>query len=65
MKSSTRDRSVIDVNKVIKKHREIMHNLLATHALSRAAQVFYRYGPHLREKSYCGPHAFLPRLNSK
>ena len=28
-------------------------------------QPFYWYGPHLREKSYCEPHAFSPRLNSK
>ena len=34
-------------------------------ALNRAAQPFYWYRPHLREKSYCGPYAFSSRLNSK
>ena len=29
---------------------------------SRPAQLFYRYWPQLREKSYSGPHAFLPRV---
>ena len=28
---------------------------------SRPAKPFYWYGPQLREKNYCGPHAFLPR----
>ena len=27
--------------------------------------AFYCQGPLLQEKSYCGPHAFLPKLNTK
>ena len=34
-------------------------------ACSRSAQPFYWYGPQLREKSYCGPHAFLQRVFTK
>ena len=31
-----------------------------TSAYNRLSQAFNSYGPFLQEKSYCGPHAFLP-----